>query len=158
MSNINSLDRIDKRILNELQTNGRISNIELSRKVGLSPTPCLERVRRLESKHFIQDFRAILNPELLNASMLVYAEIRLAHTSPDVFSEFKQAVKQLPHILECHLVSGDFDYLLKARVKDMKAYRELLGESLLKLPGVSASRSYIVMEEVKENTQLPIKE
>jgi len=153
---INDLDRIDKRILNELQLNGRISNVELSKKVGLSPTPCLERVRRLESKNFIQDFRAILNPELINASMLVYAEIRLAHTSPDVFKDFKQAVKKLSHILECHLVSGDFDYLIKSRVKDMKAYRELLGESLLKLPGVSASRSYIVMEEVKEETRLPI--
>ncbi len=153
---INDLDRIDKNILDELQHNGRMSNIELSRKVGLSPTPCLERVRRLEAKNFIQDFRAILNPELMNASMLVYAEIRLAHTSPDVFNDFKQAVKELPHILECHLVSGDFDYLIKSRVKDMKAYRELLGESLLKLPGVSASRSYIVMEEVKEDTLLPI--
>ena len=77
---INDLDRIDKRILDELQHNGRITNIELSRKVGLSPTPCLERVRRLESKNFILNFRAILNPDLINASMLVYVEIRLAHT------------------------------------------------------------------------------
>ncbi len=156
MQNITSLDKIDRKILNQLQSNGRISNIELSRKVGLSPTPCLERVRRLENNQFIQDYRAILNPEQLDASMLVYAEIRLAHTSPDVFNEFKNAVKEMPHILECHLVSGDFDYLIKARVKDMKAYREVLGESLLKLPGVSASRSYIVMEEVKEATSLPI--
>lgn len=156
MQNITSLDKIDRKILKQLQSNGRISNIELSRKVGLSPTPCLERVRRLESNQFIQDYRAILNPEQMDASMLVYAEIRLAHTSPDVFNEFKNAVKEMPHILECHLVSGDFDYLIKARVKDMKAYRELLGESLLKLPGVSASRSYIVMEEVKEDTSLPI--
>ena len=82
--------------------------------------------------------------------------LKYALPTLDVFNDFKQAVKELPHILECHLVSGDFDYLIKSRVKDMKAYRELLGESLLKLPGVSASRSYIVMEEVKEDTLLPI--
>ncbi len=153
---IEQLDRIDRRILKELQHHGRTSNVELSRKVGLSPTPCLERVKRLEQRGYIRGYRAILNPEQMGAGLLVYAEIRLAHTSGDVFNEFKHAVLELPHILECHLVSGDFDYLIKARVSDMKAYRELLGESLLKLPGVSASRSYMVMEEVKDGSPLPI--
>ncbi len=154
--NIERLDRIDLRILKELQQNGRISNVELSRKVGLSTTPCLERVKRLEQRGYISGYRAILNPEQLGAGLLVYAEIRLAHTAGNVFEEFKKAVQELPHILECHLVSGDFDYLIKARVGDMKAYRELLGESLLKLPGVSASRSYMVMEEVKDGSPLPV--
>ncbi|NVK21518.1 MAG: leucine-responsive transcriptional regulator Lrp [Kangiellaceae bacterium] len=150
------LDRIDLRILNELQSNGRISNVELAKKVGLSATPCLERVKRLEANGFIEGYSARLNPMKLAASLLVFVEIRLSRTSPDVFEEFKQAVLGLPMILECHLVSGDFDYLLKARVADMQAYRKLLGETLLTLPGVSASRSYMVMEEVKETNMLPI--
>ncbi|MRX26710.1 leucine-responsive transcriptional regulator Lrp [Kangiella sp. HZ709] len=150
------LDRIDLRILNELQINGRISNVELAKKVGLSATPCLERVKRLESNGFIEGYSARLNPMKLSASLLVFVEIRLSRTSPDVFEDFKSAVTDLSMILECHLVSGDFDYLLKARVADMKAYRKLLGETLLTLPGVSASRSYMVMEEVKESFNLPI--
>ena len=150
------LDRIDLRILNELQRNGRMSNVELAKKVGLSATPCLERVKRLETGGFIQGYSAKLNPMKLSASLLVFVEIRLSRTSQDVFEEFKQAVTDLPMILECHLVSGDFDYLLKARVADMQAYRKLLGETLLMLPGVSASRSYMVMEEVKETNLLPL--
>lgn len=150
------LDRIDRRILNELQLNGRISNVELAKRVGLSATPCLERVRRLENDGFIEGYSARLSPLKLSISLLVFVEIRLLHTSPHVFTEFKIAVQELPEILECHLVSGDFDYLLKARVGDMQAYRTLLGETLLNLPGVSASRSYMVMEEVKETSLLPI--
>jgi Lrp/AsnC family leucine-responsive transcriptional regulator len=150
------IDRIDKSILRELQTNGRLANVELARRVGLSPTPCLERVKRLETNGFIAGYEAILSPQKLQASLLVFVEIRLNHTSPGVFKAFKKAVIELPQVLECHLVSGDFDYLVKARVADMSAYRYLLGETLLTLPGVSASRTYVVMEEVKESRALPI--
>jgi len=150
------LDRIDRRILQQLQANGRMSNVELSKLVGLSPTPCLERVKRLEKNNYILGYRAKLNPHQLQAGLLIYAEIRLTHTTSGVFEDFKASVMKLPYILECHLVSGDFDYLIKARVKDMPQYRQLLGESLLKLPGVSASRSYIVMEEVKDDSLLMI--
>ncbi|WP_223670809.1 leucine-responsive transcriptional regulator Lrp [Kangiella shandongensis] len=152
------LDRIDRRILRELQANGRISNVELAKLVGLSATPCLERVRRLENDGFIEGYLAKLNPKKLSASLLVFAEIRLMHTSPNVFTEFKQAISDIPEILECHLVSGEFDYLLKARVGDMQEYRKLLGETLLTLPGVNSSRSYMVMEEVKETSILPVAE
>ncbi|WP_068991276.1 leucine-responsive transcriptional regulator Lrp [Kangiella sediminilitoris] len=150
------LDRIDRRILRELQSNGRISNVELAKVVGLSATPCLERVRRLENDGFIEGYLAKLNPKKLSASLLVFIEIRLLHTSPNVFTEFNQAVATIQEILECHLVSGEFDYLLKARVGDMQEYRKLLGDTLLTLPGVSASRSYMVMEEVKETSILPV--
>ena len=150
------IDRIDKSILRELQSNGRIANVELARRVGLSPTPCLERVKRLETSGFISGYEAVLSPQKLQASLLVFVVIRLNHTSPDVFKDFKKAVIQLPQVLECHLVSGDFDYLVKSRVADMAAYRYLLGETLLTLPGVSASRTYVVMEEVKESRILPI--
>ncbi len=152
----NKLDRTDLNILRELQQNAKISNVELARRVHLSPTPCLERVRRLEKNHFINGYRTELNPQKLSASLLSFVEIKLNHTSKDVFIEFKNAVKLLPEILECHLVSGDFDYLLKTRVADMAAYRELLADTLLTLPGVSSSRSYMVMEEVKESGLIPI--
>ncbi len=152
------LDRIDLKILDELQTNAKISNVELARRVHLSPTPCLERVKRLEKKEYISGYRTALNPHKLSANLLSFVEIKLIRTSKDVFTEFKKAVIKLPQVLECHLVSGDFDYLLKTRVADMVAYRELLGETLLTLPGVSSSRSYMVMEEVKESGLIPIPE
>ena len=149
-------DRTDLKILEQLQTNAKISNVELARRVHLSPTPCLERVKRLEKHGFIMGYHSRLNPQKLSASLLAFVEIKLNHTSRDVFRDFKDAVKERHEILECHLVSGDFDYLLKTRVADMSEYRELLGETLLMLPGVSSSRSYMVMEEVKESIEIPI--
>jgi Lrp/AsnC family leucine-responsive transcriptional regulator len=155
-SQVKKLDRIDRNILSELQEDGRLSNVELSRRVGLSPTPCLERVKRLESESFITGYKAILNPIKLDAALLVFVEITLTKTSPDVFDDFSKAVQALDVIQECHLVSGDFDFLLKTRVQDMAAYRELLGDTLLQLPAVSESRTYVVMEEVKSSNVLPI--
>jgi Lrp/AsnC family leucine-responsive transcriptional regulator len=151
------IDRIDRNILVELQKNGRLSNVELSKRVGLSPTPCVERVKRLEKEHYITGYHATLNPQKLDAALLVIVEITLTKTSPDVFDDFSKAVHELDVIQECHLVSGDFDFLLKTRVKDMLAYRELLGSTLLRLPAVSESRTYVVMEEVKSGNLLPIK-
>ena len=157
MSVNKTIDRIDKNILVELQKNGRLSNVELSKRVGLSPTPCLERVKRLEKEHYISGYKAILNPLKLDAALLVFVEITLTKTSPDVFDDFAKAVGELDVIQECHLVSGDFDFLLKTRVKDMLAYRELLGDTLLRLPAVSESRTYVVMDEIKSTNLLPIK-
>ncbi|MBU2892517.1 leucine-responsive transcriptional regulator Lrp [Colwellia sp. D2M02] len=151
-----NIDRIDKNILIELQKDGRLTNVELSKRVGLSPTPCLERVKRLEKEKYITGYRATLNPMKLDAALLVLVEITLTKTSPDVFDEFAAAVHKLDVIQECHLVSGNFDFLLKTRVKDMLAYRELLGDTLLRLPAVSASRTYVVMDEIKSSNMLPI--
>jgi Lrp/AsnC family leucine-responsive transcriptional regulator len=151
------LDRIDKSILIEIQKDGRISNIELSRRIGLSATPCLERVKRLEKENYIVGYTALINPEKVGAALLVFVEITLSRTSPDVFEEFAQAVQLHDAILECHLVSGNFDFLLKTRVADMSDYRRLLGDALLRLPSVSESRTYVVMEEVKQTSFLPIK-
>ncbi|MEO9947277.1 MAG: leucine-responsive transcriptional regulator Lrp [Paraglaciecola sp.] len=150
------LDRIDRNILIELQQNGRITNSELANKVGLSASPCLERVKRLEGEGYISGYHARVNPDKLGAAMLVFVEITLVKTSVDIFEEFSTAVKEHDDIQECHLVSGNFDYLLKARVADMSSYRKLLGDTLLRLPGVSESRTYVVMEEVKESTQVKI--
>lgn len=153
---IKSIDRIDRRILSELQKDGRVSNVELARRVGLSPTPCLERVKRLEKSGYILGYTAVLNPALLDAELLVYVEIRLARTSPDVFGEFKKAVLDLPQVMECHLVTGSFDYLVKARVPNIGAYRELLSETLLSLPSVVGSQTFVVMEPVKESSHIPL--
>ena len=150
------LDRIDRNILRTLQSNGRISNVELSKIVGLSPTPCLERVKRLEEKGYILGYFAKLNPDRLGAAMLVFVEVTLTKTAVDIFEDFSAVVKKLDDIQECHLVSGNFDFLLKARVADMSSYRKLLGDTLLQLPGVSATRSYVVMEEVKQSNRIKI--
>lgn len=150
------LDKIDRNILRILQADGRISFTELGERVGLSTTPCTERVRRLEREGIIMGYNARLNPQSLKASLLVFVDISLDYKSGDTFEEFRRAVLKLPHVLECHLVSGDFDYLVKARISEMASYRKLLGDILLKLPHVRESKSYIVMEEVKESLNLPI--
>lgn len=150
------LDRIDRNILRQLQLNGRISNVELSKIVGLSPTPCLERVKRLERTGVIRQYTAIVEPSAVDASLLVYVEIKLHRNSADVFDRFNLAAQQLDSILECHLVSGDFDYLLKTRVSDMSTYRGVLNDTLLALPDIKDSRTYVVMEEVKYSTNLLI--
>ncbi|MGI2177203.1 leucine-responsive transcriptional regulator Lrp [Shewanella frigidimarina] len=153
---VKDLDRIDRNILNELQQDGRISNVELSKRVGLSPTPCLERVKRLEKQGFISGYTALVNPHFFGASLLVFVEITLNRDTPDIFDRFNRAVQLLDDIQECHLVSGDFDYLLKTRVSDMSAYRRLLGETLLKLPSISDTRTYVVMEEVKQTNKVAL--
>jgi Lrp/AsnC family transcriptional regulator, leucine-responsive regulatory protein len=154
--NVRALDRIDLRVLKELQKNARISMTELAEMVGLSITPCAERIKRLERDGFITGYHARLNPQAMGQSLLVFVEIKLAAKSGQMFEEFKKEVRKLPNVLECHLVSGDFDYLIKARIPEMNAYRRLLGDMLLTLPGARESRSYIVMEEVKETLELTI--
>ncbi|WP_222565905.1 winged helix-turn-helix transcriptional regulator [Novilysobacter antarcticus] len=150
------LDKIDRKILRVLQQDGRISFTELGERVGLSTSPCTERVRRLERDGVITGYHARLDPHLVGADLLVFVEISLAYKSGDVFEEFRNAALRLPNVLECHLVSGDFDYLIKARISEMASYRKLLGSTLLTMPHVRDSKSYIVMEEVKETLNLPL--
>jgi Lrp/AsnC family leucine-responsive transcriptional regulator len=150
------IDRIDRKILTALQLDGRLSNVELAKNVGLSPSPCLERVKRLEHQGYITGYTATVDAAKLGAAMLVFVEITLSKTSVDIFAEFSTAVQILDDIQECHLVSGNFDFLLKARVADMSSYRKLLGDTLLRLPGVSESRTYVVMEEVKHSSRIKI--
>ena len=151
------LDRIDRKILLHLQNNGRLSYVDLADKVGLSTSPCLERVKRLERFGWITGYLTRLAPEKLDAGLLVFVEISLSYTSGNVFDEFRTAVKKWPEIQECHLVSGDFDYLLKIRIADMTSYRELLGEIVHALPGVRDSRTLVAMETVKESCEIAIK-
>lgn len=150
------LDKIDRNIVRILQRDARVSFTALAKQVGLSTTPCKERVRRLERDGVIQHYQAVLDPRALDRGLVVFVQIRLNRTSQDIFEEFTASALDLPEVQECYLVSGNFDYLLKARVADMNAYRILLGETLLTLPGVLESTSYVVMEQVKESLMLPV--
>lgn len=150
------LDRADLKILRALQRDGRLSTVALAETVGLSPTATTERVKRLTREGYIKGYHAILDPVMLDRALLVFIEITLDKTTPDVFAKFAVAVRSSREILECHLVAGGFDYLIKTRVKDMEAYRGLLTQTILALPGVRESRSYAVMEEVKAELNLPV--
>jgi Lrp/AsnC family leucine-responsive transcriptional regulator len=155
---VTDLDRIDRNILRLLQAQGRMSMTELADRVGLSVTPCSERVKRLERDGFILGYHAQLDPHRLGQHLLVFVEIKLAAKSGAIFDDFRREVLKLPNVLECHLVSGEFDYLIKARIPEMGAYRKLLGDMLLALPGARESRSYMVMEEIKESLVLDLPE
>lgn len=148
------LDRTDRRILALLQRDGRISNVRLAEAVHLSPTATLERVRRLTEQGYILGYRARLNPHKLGAGMLVFVEIILDRTTENILEDFRKAVRDQPEIMECHLVAGGFDYLLKLRVADMEDYRRVAGRVLWRLPGVRETRTYAVMEEVKNSPDL----
>jgi Lrp/AsnC family transcriptional regulator, leucine-responsive regulatory protein len=150
------IDRTDRRILTLLQADGRISTVDLAERIGLSPTSTSERVRRLQRDGFVSGFRAVLDPRRLGLGLLVFVEVSLDKTTPDVFAKFAEAVRRAPEVLECHMVAGGFDYLVKTRVADMGAYRRFLGEILLALPGVKETRTYAVMEEVKSDGALPV--
>jgi Lrp/AsnC family leucine-responsive transcriptional regulator len=155
-SSLHSLDKIDARILRVLQKDGRISNLKLAEEVHLSPTAVLERVKRLARDGYILGYEAKLNPEKLGAGMMVFIEVVLDRTTHDAMNTFKAAVQVRPEILECHLVAGGFDYLIKTRVANIQAYRDFIGSVIWSLPGVRETRTYAVMEEVKNTTLLPI--
>ncbi|WP_373823821.1 Lrp/AsnC ligand binding domain-containing protein [Neisseria dentiae] len=150
------LDKTDLKILRLLQQNARIPMTELAEKVGLSTTPVTERMRRLERENIISGYHARLNPHALGQSLLVFVEIKLRSKSGNIFEDFRREVSKIPQILECHLVSGEYDYLIKLRLPDMSAYRDMLGNILLQLPAAAESRSYVVMEEVKEEMLLDL--
>lgn len=150
------LDRIDRNILRQLQANGRLSNVDLAKQVNLSPTPCLERVRRLEKAGYITGYAARLFPMKLEAGLTVFVQVTLDRTTSDIFDHFKQAVQQEPGIAECHMVAGGFDYLLKVRTRDMDSFRRFLGEVINPLPGVISTATYVAMETVKEGDQVPV--
>ena len=145
------LDKTDRKILAILQREARISITELAGRVGLSSTPVSERVKRLERENVISGYYAHLNPQALGLRILVFVELRLSQKSSEIFDSVKRELAFVPEVLECHLVAGEFDYLIKARIPDMRDYRSLLGRILLKLPMAIESRSYVVMEETKES-------
>ena len=150
------LDDIDTQILRLLQDDARLPNLKLAQAVGLSPAAVHERVRRLQREGFILGYEAVLNPVLLGGGLLVFIEVQLDRMGKGLHAAFKSAVHQQPEILECHEVAGDFDYLIKTRVPDIAAYRDLVARVVWRLPGVRGMRSYAAMEEVKNTARLPL--
>jgi len=148
------LNKLDRNILTVLQSEGRISFTELGKRVGLTTTPCIERVRRLERDGYIRGYSAILDAQELGVGLVVFVQVRLNRTHKQTFEEFRRQVQKLPEVQECYLVTGNFDFLVKARVQDMGAYRDFLEGSLLNVPGVQESTSIAVMETVKETLQV----
>ena len=157
-SAVRALDKLDRRILAILQKDGRLSMKDLGEQVGLSITPCIERVKRMERDGIISGYHARVNPAALGASLLMFVQITLSNKSGEMFEQFRREVLRIPQVLECHLVSGDFDYIIKARIREMSEYRKLLGDILLQLPGAAQSKSYVVMEEIKETLTLNVEE
>jgi Lrp/AsnC family leucine-responsive transcriptional regulator len=152
------LDRIDRKLLARLQQDGRIPVSQLAREVHLTVTPTLERVRRLEGAGFIDGYFARISPRKLGLGLLAYVEVSLDRTTPEAFDHFKEVVRAHAEIMECHMVAGGFDYLLKVRVEDMEAYRNLLGETIASVRGVQQTHTYFVMEEVKSTHSIVIPE
>jgi len=144
------LDKIDRRILAELQADGRITITALAARVGLSKSPCQQRLRRLEERGYILGYTALVDLSRLDAGHIAFVQVTLNDTTTPALDAFNRAVARLPEVEQCHMIAGGFDYLLKVRTADIRAYRRTLGESLSTLPHVSHTSTYVVMESVKD--------
>lgn len=151
-----AISAIDRSILRILQTNGRITYSELAKEVGLSTSPCIERVRKLERLGYIKHYAAQLDADKLDLGLVVFVLIRMDRSSKSNFDSFRRSARILPHVQEAYLTTGSFDYLIKVRVRDMAEYRNVLEESLLSIEGVKESTTIVVMDAVKESLTLPI--
>ena len=150
------IDAIDMAILNALQADGRLTLTDLAKAVNLSATPCAVRMRRLEREGYIQGYHAHLDPMRLGRGMVVFVQVTLKNTDEATLKSFNEAVSRMPEAIECHMVGGGFDYLVKLRVREMSEYRSILGGAIGALPAVAGTHSYFVMEEVKSSTLLPL--
>jgi Lrp/AsnC family leucine-responsive transcriptional regulator len=144
------LDHIDRKILDLLVDNARISITDMSAIIGLSKTPCAIRMQRLVDDGYIEAFRAVLNPKKLGLDHVAFAEVKLSDTKEKALSEFNKAVRKIKEVEECHMIAGRFDYLLKVRTADIRKYREVLGEKISSLPHVANTSTSVAMESVKE--------
>lgn len=144
------LDRIDLKILAELEDNGRIPMVELAARVNLSNTPCSERVKRLERTGYIRQYKAVLDLERLDAGHVTVVQVSLEATAENHLDRFNRAVASVDEIETCLLIAGSFDYLLVVRTRDMAHFRTILGEKINNLPGIRQTNSFAVMETVKE--------
>lgn len=152
---MSELDRIDIRILRLLQSDGRLTNAEIANRVHISPATCHRRTQRLYEQGYITGVRALVAPATVGLGALVMVGVVLDRSTPESFSEFEKSVVKMKEVLDCNLVAGDFDYLLKIRVRDMMDFNALHGRQLISLPGVRQIRTFFVMKEVKENQPLP---
>jgi Lrp/AsnC family transcriptional regulator, leucine-responsive regulatory protein len=150
------LDKMDRRILAVLQQEGRIQNVELAGRVGLSPSPCLRRVRLLEEDGVIEQYVALLNPARVGAGFTVFARVWLTGQDEDTVNHFIGAIRELPQVMECHLMAGDCDFLLRVAVADLDAYRRFQIEHLNRIKGVQSVKTEIPMQKIKLTSQLPL--
>ena len=144
------LDRIDQSIIRELQKNSRITVTELASRVGLSKTPCQVRMRRLEEHGYITGYTALVNQTKLGLSHIAFAQVTLNDTSSGALTAFNTAVQSVSAVEQCHMIAGNFDYLLKVRTRNMQEYRQVLGEEISALPHVLQTSTFVVMENVKD--------
>lgn len=152
------IDAIDLRILSALQENARISNIELAAQVGLSPSPCLRRVKRLEAAGVIRRYAALLDPAAMGLGIIGFISVTLERNIEAVLEDFEAAVKERPEVLECWPITGDADFLLKVVTADLGAYERLMRDHLLRIPGISSTKTSFVLTAVKNETALPLAE
>lgn len=148
---LSQFDRIDRRIVDELRIDGRITMTELAQRVGLSKTPCQLRVRKLIESGCIRGFRAVVDFKMLGEGHVAFAEVKLSDTREAALAEFRRGVSRIQEVEECHMIAGNFDYLLKVRTADIGAYREVLGEKISSLPHVASTSSFVVMETIVES-------
>ena len=145
------LDEFDRKILAVLRRDGRITFTDLAQQVGLSKTPCQQRVKRLVENGVIVGFRAIVDPAKLGLDHVAFAEVKLSDTREAALKEFNAAVRQIPEVEECHMIASSFDYLLKVRTGDIRKYRMVLGEKISSLPHVASTSTFVAMETVRES-------
>ena len=148
---LEDLDSYDRQILRAMQENGRLSISDLSDEVGLSKTPCLTRLRRLEAQGYIQRYKGVLDATKIRQDYVTFVQVKLASTTRRQLQAFSDAVQDIPQIQSCHMMSGGYDFLLKIRTRNMRTYRELLGDVLSELPGIAQTSTFPVMETVKES-------
>jgi Lrp/AsnC family transcriptional regulator, leucine-responsive regulatory protein len=153
---IPDLDTVDCRIITELQSDGRLSNVDLADRVGLSPSPCLRRIKRLETSGYIEGYRATLKRELVGLGFSVFLSVKLNEHANERVAQFEKTMVDLPEVIACHLVSGEADYLLEIVVPDLPAYQQFLVGKLLNLPVVREVRSNIAIQSLKAGAPLPL--
>jgi Lrp/AsnC family leucine-responsive transcriptional regulator len=150
------LDATDRKILAELQADGRLSNQELAERIALSPSPCLRRVRALERAGVIRRYAALLDALQVGLGLLAYVSVKLEKRGKMPVDQFTRAVDSWPEVIECHSMTGDMDYLMRVQVEDLEHYSRFVMDKLLKQPGVIDIRTNFVLERVKETTALPL--
>lgn len=151
-----SLDRIDRNILALLQQDGRLANNELAQRVGLSPSPCLRRVKTLEEAGVIRTYVALVAPAAVDLSVNVFVNVTLERQVEERLDAFEAAVVRWPEVLECYLMTGEADYLLRVVVPDLAAYERFLKDHLTRVPGVASIKSSFALKQVRYNTALPL--
>jgi len=156
MNNQYDLDQIDLRILEQLQQDARISNIDLAREVGLSPSSCHRRMRMIEEAGLVQQYVTLLNRAAVGLKLTAFVEVALNHKDAKTITAFQQVAHELPEIMECHVMTGDSDYMLRIATKDIESFRSLIMNNILTMPGVDRTRTNISLGEIKYTTTLPL--